>query len=220
MSRTFQAAWPKGPPRVILLSAAAGALPGLVPALQAFMDARETAVQEEQSSAEEDFGENLLDEDACGAGPVVVLSPDAAARGAHAAAPHFERGDVPRRHLESVAPLPLPQPPEAGPARLQFQGQDYLLRERSFFLGRHPDCDLVFDRALYPNVSPHHCEIIYDPAAFMLRDCSREGTWVNDQPVTQPVMLRPGDWIRLGPDGPLLHFLGQAQSSWQLAVGS
>jgi pSer/pThr/pTyr-binding forkhead associated (FHA) protein len=45
----------------------------------------------------------------------------------------------------------------------------------------------------------------------VLRDASREGTWVNDQPVTGPVLLRPGDWIRLGPDGPVLRFLGQSE---------
>jgi pSer/pThr/pTyr-binding forkhead associated (FHA) protein len=108
-----------------------------------------------------------------------------------------------------MAPLPMPQPHDAGPARLQYQGQDFVLRARSIVLGRHTDCDLVFDRARYPHVSPHHCEIVYDPSVYVLRDLSREGTWVNDRPVSDPVQLRPGDWIRLGPGGPVLRFLGQ-----------
>ncbi len=45
---------------------------------------------------------------------------------------------------------------------------------------------------------------------FTLFDRSADGTWVNDSPVAGPVQLRPGDWIRLGPDGPVLRFLGRA----------
>jgi hypothetical protein len=44
----------------------------------------------------------------------------------------------------------------------------------------------------------------------MLFDRSREGTLINDAPVEGSALLRAGDWIRLGPDGPLLRFLGQS----------
>jgi pSer/pThr/pTyr-binding forkhead associated (FHA) protein len=37
---------------------------------------------------------------------------------------------------------------------------------------------------------------------------SKEGTLVNDSPVTGSVMLRAGDWIRLGARGPVVRFLG------------
>jgi hypothetical protein len=220
----FRASWPKGPPRMFLLTAAAGLLPGLVPALQDQVGALERLAGEAAGDGgEEDFGAGLLAEGYAGEPEVVmVLSPEAAARGAHAVADHFLRGDAAERHLDGVAPLPLPQPLEAGPARLQLQGQDYYLRERSFTLGRLADCDLAFDRSRHANVSPRHCEILYDPEGYQLRDYSREGTWVNDRPVTEPVMLRPGDWIRLGPDGPVLRFLGQAEAvgGRQWAVGS
>jgi hypothetical protein len=156
IERVFGASWAQGPPRVVLLSAAAGILPGLAAALHALIEARFAAAQSRDPAAEDDFGVNLLEEGAGDVGSVVVLSPDAAARGAHSTAAHFQRGDLPHRHLDSVAPLPLPQPPEAGPPRLQFQGQDYVLRQRSFTLGRQTDCDLVFDRAMYPGVSPLH----------------------------------------------------------------
>jgi hypothetical protein len=222
----FRASWPKGPPRMFLLTAAAGLLPGLVPALQEHIGTLERQAATEStgdSTEEEDFGAALLRESDCGEPEaVVVLSAEAAARGAHAVAAHFLRGELAERHLDGVAPLPLPQPLEAGPARLQLQGQDYYLRERSFTLGRLADCDLAFDRVRYPNVSPRHCEILYDPEGYQLRDYSREGTWVNDRPVTEPVLLRPGDWIRLGPDGPVLRFLGQAEAvgGRQWAMGS
>ena len=59
-------------------------------------------------------------------------------------------------------------------------------------------------------VSPRHCEIIYDHRTHMLCNRGREGTLVNDCLATQAVPLRGGDWIRLGPDGPLLRFLGHS----------
>jgi hypothetical protein len=233
LEHLFDQSWPGGPPHTLLLTHAAGALPGLAAALQAFMEARLEAVRARRGElAEEDFGDGLLDDEEPQAGPLAILSPEAAARGAHLAAAHFQRGDLPRRHLETRAPLPLPQPPDAGPPRLQMHGQDYLLRERAFYLGRTPSCDLVFDKAMYPTVSPCHCEIVFDRLTHVLRDLSREGTWVNDQPVTAPVQLKPGDWVRLGPGGPLLRFLGLPEgarpsddSGWthdggQWAVGS
>jgi hypothetical protein len=158
----------------------------------------------------EDFGTHLLDEPAADAGSVVVLSPDATARGAHSVAVYFQRGDIACGHLHAAAPLPLPQPLEAGPARLHFQGQDYPLGGGSFVIGRQPGANLVFDAEMWPKVSARHCEIVYDHRAHMLCDRSREGTLVNDRPATQAVPLRAGDWIRLGPEGPLLRFLGHS----------
>ena len=108
-----------------------------------------------------------------------------------------------------VAPLPPPLPADAGPARVQFRNQEYLLRNRPFFMGRHAECDLVFDSELYPTVSGRHCEIVYERRTYVLRDHSRNGTLVNERPVIGELVLQAGDWIRLGPDGPLLRFLGQ-----------
>ena len=56
---------------------------------------------------------------------------------------------------------------------------------------------------------PGHCEIIYDHRAYTLCDRSRQGTLVNDQPVKRQTALHSGDWIRLGPSGPVVYFLGQ-----------
>jgi pSer/pThr/pTyr-binding forkhead associated (FHA) protein len=51
--------------------------------------------------------------------------------------------------------------------------------------------------------------------AYLLRDRGRHGTLVNDCVVTQPTALHSGDWIRLGPGGPLVRFLGQPSDQRQ-----
>jgi hypothetical protein len=198
---------PNEPPQTVLLTAAAGRLPGLAAALQDCLD--ELGPRRDEAAPEEDFSAHLLDED--GEPPrVTVLAPDGAARAAHALAGQFLRGQLPAGHLDDRAPVPPPQPVDAGPARLHFRGQDYVLDRPSFVLGRQPACDLVFDNDAYPAVSGWHCEVLFDHRTFILRDRSRHGTLVNDRPVVQQVALSPGDWIRLGPGGPLLRFLGQA----------
>jgi hypothetical protein len=205
--------WPERPPATILVTAAAARLPGLVAALETRLSHWEQPAARNPkatASALEDFGSSLLQDSGEEPGTVVVLAADAAARGAHAVGAYFQRGDFACGHLPAAAPLPLPQPFEAGPARLHFQGRDYLLGADSFTLGRQPGVDLVFDGELWPNVAARHCEIVYDHRAHMLCNRSRHGTLVNDRLATQAVPLRPGDWIRLGPDGPLLRFLGQS----------
>jgi hypothetical protein len=205
--------WPDGAPGVILLTAAVARLPGMVADLQALMPVwagPDTRRPRTSLSTLEDFGTHLLDEPAADAGSVVVLSPDAPARGAHSVAVYFQRGDIACGHLPAAAPLPLPLPLEAGPARLHFQGRDHLLGSSSFVIGRQAGVDLVFDAEMWPKVSPRHCEIIYDHRTHMLCNRGREGTLVNDCLATQAVPLRGGDWIRLGADGPMLRFLGHS----------
>ena len=121
-----------------------------------------------------------------------------ATRAACELASWFRRGDLPAGYLESAPLLPA-TPPEAGPARLNFHGQDYTLGGSTFSLGHHFACDLVFDRDRYPQVSSRHCEIVFDRRHYVLRDSGRHGTAVNDRPVHQQVSLHPGDWISLGP---------------------
>jgi hypothetical protein len=195
-----------GLPGVILVTDAAARLPGLVAQLEhAYAELK----AEQADELEEDFGADLLDDDTllrCG---VCVLAPDAAARAAHELACRFDRGDLPGGHL-LAAPLPPPQPPDVGPPRLLFRGQEYRLRGPLFTLGRQPGCDLVFDSDRYPMVSARHCEIVFDRRSYLVRDRSRNGTLVNDRPVMQQMPLHPGDWIRLGPDGPQVRYLGKA----------
>ncbi len=196
----------QGPLNAVLVTAAAGRLPGLVAALEENIAQAPPTEPHEQ---EEDFGLGLFSGEETVRSGVHVLSPDAAARAAYELAIRFQKGDLPTAHLRT-APLLPPQPAEAGPARLLFRGQDYLLTGHSFTLGRHPSNDLVFDTEQYPAVAARHCEFVLDQGEYLLCDLSRTGTFVNDRPVNQSVSLRPGDWIRLGPDGPILRFLGRA----------
>jgi len=198
---------------IILVTAAAGRLPGLVAALEEMDGPAEEAPEVEEEC--EDFGEGLLDDEALGRSAVSVLSPDAPARAACDLAARWQRGELPRGAV-MVAPLPSPLPVEAGPARVQFRNQDYPIRGKAFLLGRHSDCDLVFDSEQYPTVSGRHCEIVYERRTYLLRDRSRHGTLVNERPVIQELVLQAGDWIRLGPGGPLVRFLGQSADQLKL----
>jgi FHA domain len=209
----FAAPWPDGAPSTILLTADAARMPGLAAALQTSLPQwtpPNIGRPKTPLSQLEDFGTALFDGLGGDPAAVVVLTDGAAARGAHAAAAWFQRGDIALGHLHSTAPLPLPLPAEAGPARLHFQGQDYVLGTGRFTIGRQPGDDLVFDSDQWPGVAIRHCEIVYDHRAHMLCDHSRGGTLLNDRPAAHAVALHAGDWIRLGQDGPLLRFLGQS----------
>jgi hypothetical protein len=195
------------PTAAVLVTAPAGRLPGLVDALQESISP--PLVRDLETC--EDFGEGLLDADLAGEATVKVMDSEALAWAACLLAGLWQRGDLTPGHLEA-APLLPPQPPDSGPARLHFRGQDFILPGDSFILGHHLGCDLVLDSDRYPVVSSRHCEILYDRRAYLLRDRSHYGTWVNDYPVNQQVSLHPGDWICLGPatQGPALRFLGKA----------
>jgi hypothetical protein len=163
-------------------------------------------VAEEEADAG-DFGAGLLDEE--GGTPVRVLAADAVARSAHEVAVRLHRGELAPGHLDEL-PLAAAPAVEAGPPRLSFRGQDHILTGPLFTLGRDPRCDLVFESELYPTVSARHCEIVFDRRAYTLFDRSRHGTLLNDRPVNQSAALHSGDWIRLGPSGPVLRFLGRS----------
>jgi hypothetical protein len=175
-----------------LLTASAARLPGLLPALE-----------ERFKSA----GAGL-DADGYERSMVQVLPAEAPARAAHELAAAACQGEVVAGLLDS-APLPPPRPVDTGPARLHFHGRDHVLRGRPFLIGHQRRCDLVLDAALYPAVAAQHCEVVYEGRTYILRDRSSQGVWVNGRPVVQQLPLHPGDWIRLGVDGPLLRFMGQ-----------
>jgi hypothetical protein len=204
-------AWANGLPRAVLVSAAGARLPGLAAAVHVRLTEWAAAPHRDLAGCE-DFGEGLLDEEEDegteDAVRVHVLGPDAVARAAHGLAAYFGRGDLPPGHLDVAAPLPLPQPAEAGPARLQYEGEEHLLDREPFALGRQPSCALVFDGEAYPTVAPCHCELARVGEGYTLWDRSRGGTFVNDRPVRRCAALQPGDVIRLGPGGPALRFLG------------
>ncbi|MCI0681961.1 MAG: FHA domain-containing protein [Gemmataceae bacterium] len=206
---------PEEMPTSIVLTHAAGRLPGIVPHLRGLVEdwVREIMIRQTPTPIpDEDFGEDLMRETGQETPRVAILSADALARSAHAVGAWLERGDLPRGHRDVVAPLPLPQAVEAGPARLHFQGQEYVIHEPTFCLGSHTGCHLVIDAGRHPGVAGKHCEILHDRRHYVLYNRSQEGTLVNDSPVTGSVMLRAGDWIRLGARGPVVRFLGQVNT--------
>ncbi|HVS37568.1 MAG TPA: FHA domain-containing protein [Gemmataceae bacterium] len=202
-----QATGAYGPVAVVLATAAAGGLPGLTAALDGQL--QQPAIV--RTTDPGDFGADLpLDDDDASAARVLVLNADAVAHAACQLAGRVRRGELARGRIDAA---PLPSAPASlsgdGPPRLQFRGQDHELTKAVFTLGRDPACDLAFETELYPSVSARHCEVALDRGAYLLRDRSRHGTLLNDQRVNQQAALRSGDWIRLGPGGPVLRFLGR-----------
>jgi hypothetical protein len=195
----------------VLLTDAVARLPGVAAAIEAVVSPPPAA----PADPSDDFSAGLLEAMQVHRANLYLLAPDAAARAAHVLAGRWHRRELPPGYVDA-APLMPPPPPDAGPPRLHFHGQEFALTGTAFTLGRHPDCDLVFDSELYPTVSARHCEILQDRLGYVLRDRSRHGTLLNDRPVTSPVALHPGDWIRLGPNGPVLRFLGQTPEQRRL----
>lgn len=211
MQAFLQTAAEPGGIGAVLVTASAARLPGLAVALQDSLEVPDVRPLEEVH----DFGENLLLDDRVSAARLHLLDSDAVARAAHDVALRLNRRDLPRGHLDALA-LPTAPPPDAGPPRLHFRDQDYPLADGVFRLGRDPNSDLYFDTELYPTVSQNHCEVSLERRGYVLHDRSRHGTLVNERPVKGDVPLQPGDWIRLGPAGPVVRFLGQARAPGQL----
>jgi hypothetical protein len=95
-------------PRIVLVSWAAGRLPGLLAALGGIFP--QPALEAEAS---EDFGEDLLQERRESA-RVLVQAADATAQAAHELAARFECGELSRGHLDFAIPLPRSDPQSAG----------------------------------------------------------------------------------------------------------
>jgi hypothetical protein len=194
---------------VVVTHAAAG-LPGLVQTLEARLAARPRSPLPAEPEEEGDYGDQLVEDSKPEL--VHVLPIDALVSTAHALALRIHAGEFPRGHHEAVAlgAQEVPTNVDTGPPRISFRGRDHVLKRDSFTLGRDPTCDLVFESELYPHVSAKHCEIVYDRRAYVIYDRSRHGTLLNDRPVEQQAALHSGDWIRLGPRGPVMRFLGTA----------
>lgn len=203
-----------GMPQALILTAEAGRLPGLAAALSSLLEAPAgEPPSQHRPPSDEDFSIYLPREPAEERGNLVILTPEACAQAAHALLGRFQNGTLPQGHLESLAPLPLPWPAEAGPARLTWQGRTFYLDGATFLIGSQAGCRFVLDPSRFPGVAGRHCEIYYDHRTFVLFNRSRDGTWVNDVPVHSSSVLRPGDLIRLTPAGPVLRFLGQPRKA-------
>lgn len=67
---------------------------------------------------------------------------------------------------------------------------------RSLIIGRHEGCGVMLDDT---QSSRENTGIAFDGRAYVIRDLdSRNGTFLNEAPVTSPEILYPGDHIRIG----------------------
>lgn len=105
------------------------------------------------------------------------------------------------------APPALKKPFET--ARIEFGGArpPVVLNKQSFWLGREPACDVVFDGSS-GTVSRKHAEIRVEDGEYVVVDNkSFNGTLVNGQRITTPIPLYNNDEIQLGIGGPVLKFV-------------
>ncbi len=83
--------------------------------------------------------------------------------------------------------------------------QSFPLSGNYIHIGRSPQNEVVID---HPSVSRLHARLIRQKGTYILEDLnSTNGTFVNERRVVHPVVLQPGDVIRLGPDV-RLRFIG------------
>ena len=74
-------------------------------------------------------------------------------------------------------------------------GKRYDLELPEYVLGRHPDCTIVIDVGA---VSRHHCKLVAHNGGYLVEDLkSRNGTFLNEQPITGLQPLGDGDQIRV-----------------------
>jgi hypothetical protein len=200
-----------GPLAGVVLTHSAVSLPGLLSALRA-------KIAQLPSAATNPFDTALIRHTAIHPEEAIhPLAYDALAGVAQHLAVRIHDGEIPRGRLEAVllgATTTSKEPRlahnrDTGPARLSYRGQEHTLGQQPFLLGRDPSCSIVFASEQFPHVSAKHCEIVLDRSAILLRDKSRHGTLINDTVVQEQAALTAGDWIRLGPKGPVLRFLGK-----------
>lgn len=86
-------------------------------------------------------------------------------------------------------PITLVSMLETGPASRRFSKPEVIV-------GRESSCDLHLED---PTVSAHHARLSYHQLQWWLEDmASTNGTYLNEEPVSSPVVVTHGDELRLG----------------------
>ncbi len=94
----------------------------------------------------------------------------------------------------------------------QGQTTDHVVAAAVVRLGREPACEVAFDAAVYPKVSGEHARIERTAAGLVLTPRSQSNkTLLNDEPISQPAVLKIGDRIRLGYTGPMVEILSMSK---------
>lgn len=90
-------------------------------------------------------------------------------------------------------------------------GQRTELEQRSLLIGRDPSCDLVINDL---EVSRSHARLIALIGGFAIEDLgSTNGTFVNEQRITEVMPLKDGASIRLGDSVRLVYEAGRADEA-------
>ena len=77
------------------------------------------------------------------------------------------------------------------------QGKKLVLPAARVVIGRDASCQI---RLASNDVSRQHCSLRVSPEGVFARDLgSRNGTLVNDVPISHETLLKPGDIVRIGP---------------------
>ncbi len=86
-------------------------------------------------------------------------------------------------------------------------GQVEAFRKGYIGIGRHPLSDVRFDAERDLDVSSRHAAIVRKTEGFVLQDLgSRNGTFVNGKQISGDLLLKDGDVIGFGTNGPSLEF--------------
>lgn len=93
--------------------------------------------------------------------------------------------------IESAILIVVTTPAESGSS-----ASKWILEPRAMVVGRHPGCDIYLpDR----QISREHARLTRGPHGFAIEDLgSKNGTFVNGDPVTGPRILHDGDLIQVG----------------------
>lgn len=87
----------------------------------------------------------------------------------------------------------------------------YELSLAQIIIGREPGCDLSINNE---TVSAHHARINFNQNKWWLEDLqSTNGTFVNDERISTPVVILNGDEVRCGQVTILVEFPGNDDSS-------
>ncbi len=79
----------------------------------------------------------------------------------------------------------------------RYKGKKLLLPNEEVTIGRGKDCQI---RDSSDELAERHCALQPTPDGLKVRDLDTdEGTFVNRERITEPVFLRPGDLLRVGP---------------------